>query len=108
MPEGTTMIRGSDGLDYKDLTARLLGEPLPTYRNNAIQGYRARRRPEDEVKVFIKEYDRAYEAHCPDRHVVIDWDATSQAERVVLTYRTERRLAQGTAFASVAGVARTF
>ena len=30
------MIRGSDGLDYEDLAARLLGEPAKTGRNNIL------------------------------------------------------------------------
>lgn len=30
------MIRGSDGLDYEDLAARLLGEPAKTSRNNVL------------------------------------------------------------------------
>ena len=31
------MIRGSDGLDYEDLAARLLGEPAKTARNNILR-----------------------------------------------------------------------
>ena len=31
------MIRGSDGLDYEDLAARLLGEPAKTSRNNILR-----------------------------------------------------------------------
>ena len=30
------MIRGSDGLDYEDLAARLLGEPAKTARNQIL------------------------------------------------------------------------
>lgn len=30
------MIRGSDGLDYEDLAARLLGEPAKTGRNEIL------------------------------------------------------------------------
>lgn len=30
------MIRGSDGLDYEDLAARLLGEPAETSRNQIL------------------------------------------------------------------------
>lgn len=30
------MIRGSDGLDYEDLAARLLGEPAKTGRNDIL------------------------------------------------------------------------
>ena len=31
------MIRGSDGLDYEDLNARLLDEPAKTGRNNILR-----------------------------------------------------------------------
>ena len=31
------MIRGSDGLDYEDLAARLLGEPAQTDRNDILR-----------------------------------------------------------------------
>lgn len=31
------MIRGSDGLDYEDPAARLLGEPAETGRNNILR-----------------------------------------------------------------------
>ena len=31
------MIRGSDGLDYEDLAARLLGEPAKTARNQILR-----------------------------------------------------------------------
>ena len=30
------MIRGSDGLDYEDLNARLIGEPAKTSRNRIL------------------------------------------------------------------------
>ncbi len=32
------MIRGSDGLDYEDLAARLIGEPAETSRNSILVG----------------------------------------------------------------------
>lgn len=31
------MIRGSDGLDYEDLAARLLGEPVKNRRNEILR-----------------------------------------------------------------------
>ena len=40
------MIRGSDGLDYEDLSARLLGEPNNTPRNRAITTARQTGQPE--------------------------------------------------------------
>ena len=36
------MIRGSDGLDYEDLAARLLGEPAKTSRNDILSSTRSR------------------------------------------------------------------
>ena len=35
------MIRASDGLDYEDLTARLLGQPAKTPRNNWVSHLRS-------------------------------------------------------------------
>ena len=40
------MIRGSDGLDYEDLAARLLGEPAETARNRAVTTARQTGQPE--------------------------------------------------------------
>ena len=34
--DAKTLIRGSDGLDYENLTARLLGEPAETHRNGFL------------------------------------------------------------------------
>ena len=36
------MIRGSDGLDYEDLAARLLGEPAKTSRNDILRSTHSR------------------------------------------------------------------
>lgn len=36
------MIRGSDGLDYEDLAARLLGEPAETARNQILSSTHSR------------------------------------------------------------------
>ena len=80
------MIRGSDGLDYENLTEKLLGNPAKTYRNSALQALRARRRPQDEIHVFIRAYDEAF-----DRSQVQDqsaeWAACSRADQSVLAYR---------------------
>lgn len=44
------MIRGTDGLDYQDLTEKLLGNPAKTARNDFIITLRAYRRiPEQKV-----------------------------------------------------------
>lgn len=51
------MIRGSDGLDYEDLTQRLLGNPASTKRNIWIERLQAQGRS----KAFIKAWIEAYE-----------------------------------------------
>lgn len=58
------MIRGSDGLDYEDLAARLVGEPAKTSRNSILVGTFG-----DEFKAAYREtYDR-YEAEGYDSGV---------------------------------------
>lgn len=51
------MIRGSDGLDYEDLAARLVGEPAKTRRNRILGGPSDREFKAD----YIETYDH-YEA----------------------------------------------
>lgn len=57
------MIRGSDGLDYEDLTARLLGEPAKTGRNNILRPDSPLSRPFKEA--FRETYDRCEEQGYP-------------------------------------------
>lgn len=87
------MIRGSDGFDYENITERIVGNPLPTYRNSAIQSLRARQRPQDEVQVFIQAYDREFE-RSQLQDLSTEWVACNRAEQAVLAYRQERRLAE--------------
>lgn len=94
------MIRGSDGLDYEDLTQRLLGNPLPTHRNNQIRSLEDR----GKVRVFIEAYDRFHsalvkaeaEAEIDAEHKrsaqALDWGATQHALEYVRAYNRERRL----------------
>lgn len=53
------MIRGSDGLEYEDLTARLLGEPAKTLRNGNIRAYRRypHRYCEDAIRAYYEAFD---------------------------------------------------
>lgn len=96
------MIRGSDGLDYEDLTQRLLGNPLPTYRNNAVRLFWARQTPKDEVRAWVKAYDAAHrkllqESQGPGQaasRAALDWGACSEADQTLFAYRHERRLAE--------------
>ena len=105
-----TTIRGSDGLDYENLTERLVGNPLPTYRNNAVRSFRTRQTPQDEVRVFIEAYDRIHskllqESQGPGQargRAALDWDACSEADQVLFAYRQERRLAERQAADSLA------
>lgn len=55
------MIRGSDGLDYEDLAARLLGEPAKTARNQILSSTHSRLFKE----AFRETYDRCEEQGCP-------------------------------------------
>lgn len=54
------MIRGSDGLDYEDLAARLLGEPAKTSRNNILSSTHSCAFKE----AFRGTYDRREEQGC--------------------------------------------
>ena len=55
------MIRGSDGLDYEDLAARLVGEPAKTSRNSILVGTFG-----DEFKAAYREtYDHYEEQGYP-------------------------------------------
>lgn len=54
------MIRGSDGLDYEDLAARLLGEPAKTTRNQILRSTYSRLFKE----AFRETYDRCEEQGC--------------------------------------------
>jgi hypothetical protein len=51
------MIRASDGLDYEDLTQRLLGEPAKTVRNAHVQRLREDGRSKAFTKAWIEAYD---------------------------------------------------
>ena len=55
------MIRGSDGLDYEDLAARLLGEPAKTSRNQILSSTHSRLFKE----AFREAYDRCEERGYP-------------------------------------------
>ena len=57
------MIRGSDGLDYEDLAARLLGEPAKTGRNNILRPDSPHSRPFKEA--FRETYDHYEEQGYP-------------------------------------------
>ena len=52
------MIRGSDGLDYENLTEKLLSNPADTHLNTWVKRLRAQGR----TKEFVQAWTEAYEA----------------------------------------------
>lgn len=91
-------IRGSDGLDYENLTERLVGNPLPTYRNNSLRAKHTSRTPKEEVRVWVQAYDHAYsklssKGQATSR-AALDWGACSEADSTLFAYRQERRLTE--------------
>lgn len=55
-------IRGSDGLDYENLTERLLGKPAKTVRNAHIARLRAQSRSKAYVRAWLKVWDEGQAA----------------------------------------------
>lgn len=56
------MIRGTDGLDYEDLTARLLDQPAKTPRNVAVAEARRRGKSPRWVHEYMQVWD-VYKDH---------------------------------------------
>lgn len=48
---------GSDGLEYEDFAARLVGKPADCWRNAHIEDLRSRGVAEEHVQAWIKAYD---------------------------------------------------
>lgn len=69
------MIRGSDGLDYEDLAARLVGEPAKTGRNNILVGSFS-----DEFKAAYRE---TYDYHEGQGHTSLDCHRAAFAQACV-------------------------
>ena len=88
------MIRGSDGLDYENLTERLLGNPAGTYRNSALKELRRQGTPKDEQKLWTDAYEAEYAHQVATRgHLspnFADAEATCEADRALLFLRRER------------------
>lgn len=49
----------SDGYEYKDLAARIVGKPLENVRNQQVVSYRYHKRPEGFIRAFCEAFDRA-------------------------------------------------
>lgn len=80
------MIRGSDGLDYENLTEKFLSNPAKTRRNGALQELRRQGIPKDEQKLWIDTYDAAYD-RSQTQDVTADWDACGQASYALSAHR---------------------
>ena len=62
------MIRGSDGLDYENLTEKFLGNPAGTYRNGALKELRRQGTSKGEQKIWLDAYEAEH------AHQVATWD----------------------------------
>lgn len=71
------MIRGSDGLDYEDLAARLVGEPAKTSRNSILVGTFS-----DEFKAAYRE---TYDYHEEQGHTPLDCYRAAFAQACIST-----------------------
>ena len=54
------MIRGTDGYEYEDLTARLVGRRANTVWNQDLLACHAGPCPEDEARAYTETYDSEY------------------------------------------------
>ena len=59
------MIRGSDGYEYEDLTARLVGRQASTAWNRDLRACHAGPCPEDEARAYAETYDNEYRCLAP-------------------------------------------
>lgn len=88
------MIRGSDGLDYENLTEKFLSNPAGTYRNGALKELRRQGTPKDDQKLWTDAYEaeHAYQiatwGHLDPSFA--DAEACCEADRALLFLRRER------------------
>lgn len=59
------MIRGSDGYEYEDLTARLVGRQASTVWNRDLRACHNGPCPEDEARAYTETYDNEYRCLAP-------------------------------------------
>lgn len=88
------MIRGSDGLDYENLTEKLLGNPAGTHYNARVQKHRADDLPKDEQDLWIAAYDAEFDrlvalGRSEDRDFT-DWQACNAANDTLFAHRFAR------------------
>lgn len=92
------MIRGSDGLDYKNLTEKLLGNPAGTHYNARVQKHRASGPPKDKQDLWVAAYDAEFSrlvalGRSEDRDF-IDWQASNVANDTLITERVRKHVAE--------------
>ena len=92
------MIRGSDGLDYKNLTEKLLSNPAKTCRNAALLGLRREGTSKTDQAVWCEAYAREFIrliARYPAKDGysrLADYDAACEADRALrFLYRERNR-----------------
>lgn len=76
------MIRGSDGLDYENLTEKLLSNPAKTHRNSWVKRLDAQGRAKDERQLWIDTYDRAFEGE-QVQDLAAEYAAATAADRAL-------------------------
>ena len=69
------MLIASDGLEYENITQRLLGNPAKSDRNSSISHIRCFY-PESDVRAYIEAYDKRRGLHC-DKYSA-GWHAVSR------------------------------
>lgn len=89
------MIRGSDGLDYENLTEKFLSNPAGTYRNGALKELRRQGTPKDDQKLWTDAYEaeHAYQiatwGHLDPSFA--DAEACCEADRALSAHRITER-----------------
>jgi hypothetical protein len=88
------MIRGSDGLDYENLTEKLLGNPAGTRYNARVQKHRASGLPKDEQDLWVAahnaEFSRLVALDRSEDRDFIDWQASNVANDTLSAHRFAR------------------
>lgn len=84
------MIRGSDGLDYENLTEKLLGNPAGTHYNARVQKHRASGLPKDEQDLWVAahnaEFSRLVALGRSEDRDFIDWQACNAANDTLFAH----------------------
>lgn len=76
------MIRGSDGLDYEDLAARLLGEPAKTTRNQTLRSTHSR--------LFKEAFRETYDHYEEQGHPPLECYRSAYAQACISACSTDK------------------